>query len=174
MARNQYRDFNAGHYEISIQHVAELEDDRNVHSLGTTTAGVTVVVGHRKRDILVDDAPDVPADGVITGTEVLLTLNFAEFDKVRKYLLNVIGETTWDVRTWTGRLVSSLAFQIVLTRWDGNLPTDVETYTFERCWMESDLDFLLANDLNTGSITFRVYPDPSDSGWKLVQQVETA
>ena len=170
MARTQTRNFNAGHYEVEITHVAELDPGMTARSLGTTTAGVTLVVGNRKRDILVDDAPDVPADGVITGVELLITFNFAEFDLIRNYLLNEVAEDTWDVRTWTGRLISNMAFKIVLTRWDNSLPTDVSSYTFNKCWLESDVDFLLANDLNTGSITFRVYPDRSDTGWALVTQ----
>jgi len=174
MARTQTRDFEAGHYELQIQHVAELDPTAVVRELGTTVTGITVRVSPKKRDILVDDAPDAAADAVITGTECFISFEFAEFAKVREYLLDVCLEDTWDVRTWTGRLVSSLGFKIILTRWDATLPADIATYTFNPCWMTSDIDFLLANDLNTGSIEFQVFPLRSDAGWKLVTQAAGA
>lgn len=171
MARTQTRDFSAGHYEIQLNHVTELDSGGPARSMGTTVDGISVRFSPKKRDILVDDAPDAAADAVITGFECFISFTFAEFELVRAYLLNIVtGANTWDVRALTGRLVSQLGFKITLTRWDAAVPADISTYTFNNCWLESDVDFLLANDLNTGSVEFRVFPDRSDTGWKLVTQ----
>ena len=171
MARTTLRSFSAGHYDITLTHVTELDVGSPARAIGTTVSGITPRISYKKRDILVDDAPDAAADSVITGIEMFLSMNFAEWELVRQYLINIIGNAQWDVRAFSGRLISQLAFKIVLTRWDALVPATISTYTFNKCWPTGDIDWLLANDLNQGNIEFQVFPDITDSSWKLVDMV---
>jgi hypothetical protein len=60
-----------------------------------------------------------------------------------------------------GKVLVGLASALVLTPAAG--VTAVETFTFHKAIVESDIETLLASKLRQGPCTFRCYPDPANS-----------
>jgi hypothetical protein len=148
----------AGHYTGTYKAPAG-----SALTIGTTREGFRLRETHHSQQILTDDGGEAPVDGVQQGTEVLLSLDYVEYDSIRAvlYAANVRGQPKANV----GKLLSALAGQLVLTPAAGTpaetLDVSGNSWVFYKAIIDSDIETLLASKLRQGPCTFRCYPDPA-------------
>lgn len=132
-------------------------------SIGTTKSGPKVRIEYHKRDIMVDELGDGPADALNAGMSVFVELDYVEYLKVRVATLAMQGGgVTTDLSAQVGKLLTSQAGALVCTpmvRTNNN-----QTYTFNKAILCTDVPILLSSALREGPITFQVYPQGSGAG----------
>lgn len=146
----------------------------NGSDLGESEQGWEIVEGHLVEDIITDSGGDAPVDGVQRGTRVEIRATYVEYDSIKAalYRANPRGATFTNV----GKLYTNLAARLILTPVAG---TTAETelgvgksIVFTKAIVVSDINTLLATRHRKGPITFRCYPDSSNSN-KVYDIIDT-
>ena len=136
-------------------------------NIGTTKSGPKVRIEYHKRDIMVDELGDGPADALNAGMSVFVDLDYVEYLKVRKATLAMqdgitTGTVTTDMSAQVGKLLTAQGGVLTCTpmvRTNNN-----QTYIFNKAILCTDIPILLSSALREGPITFQCYPQGSGSG----------
>ena len=144
--------FVAGHYDATW----------NGNSIGTTERGFRLQMVNHHETILTDDFGDALTDGVQRGVDYRITLEYVEYNLIKSVIAAQAG--TLGSMTNVGKLISSLAFQLVLTAKAGTSAAtagNIATLTAPKAIIVSDTEILLANNLRKGPLTFQLSPNSS-------------
>ena len=136
------------------------------YPLGETEQGWELNEVHLVEDIVTDSGGDAPVDGVMRGTRVEARCTYVEYDKIvdALYYANPSGQGYQNV----GALMSDLAGELVLTPVAGTpAATDLgagKSLKFYRAIVLNDINTLLSTRHRKGPMSFRCYPDYTNSG----------
>lgn len=145
----------AGHYDATWD-----GDD-----IGSTRDGFRLRETMHAEMILDDEYGDAPVDGVNRGCEVLITLDYIDYDLVKDAIYAHVG-TEGDVLSNVGKLLTGLAKTLVLTAKTGTpAASGIATLTADKAIIVSDVETLLASRLRQGPITFRCFPNSSGEAY---------
>lgn len=144
--------FVAGHYDATW----------NGTSIGTTERGFRLQMTNHHETVLTDDFGDALTDGIQRGVDHRITLEYVEYNLIKAAIAAQAG--TFGSMTNVGKLLSSLAFPLVLTAKAGTSAAqagNIATLTASKAIIVSDTEILLANNLRKGPLTFLMIPNSS-------------
>lgn len=138
----------------------------NPNSAGAADIGATRE-GFRIREIIhvqqvIDDtAGEAPVDGIMQGVEVLVTVDYIDYAKIKAAIY--AASTQGQPKSKVGYMTAGLGGPLILTP-VANTPADLADspngiWTFHFAVIESDVETLLSSKLRQGPVTFRCYPD---------------
>lgn len=149
------QEFQAGRYKIEIENGP---NSKTKVDLGMTTGGVTVSGTKNIEWFGTDYSGGTEYEGIVIGGTAAISFELASTSKLNDML--VAGDVEGinkDFAVHCGKLASSLAYKITLTRVTGNntLITAIATYAY----LQGDIESILANALLTVPLSFKLLPD---------------
>ena len=130
--------------------------------------------------VIVDEAGEVPVNGIQQGVEHFVTLDYVEYGKVKAALEAAVGQSTGagvnaclTDEVGLELLGKSTIMALVLIPKTGTAAaTDLgagKGLLFPYAAVDTDVDVLLASKLRQGPCSFHCYPDPvSGQCWAIV------
>lgn len=133
--------------------------------IGHTREGFTERREVHKQPIKTDQGGESEVDAVHMGQDILVTLDWVEYGKIRAAL--EAAEPAGKAFDCVGKLASKLAGPLVLTPRPGTTAAALANHTGARTYhlavIEGSTEILFSSRLRQGPLTFRCYQDPNNS-----------
>jgi len=139
--------FIAGHYTATW----------NALDIGSTTKGYLITPDHTREDIRIDDAPGIVWDGIYTGKQLTVTVDFTNAGAVGMDAMSWPTDTAHNALDQMGQPWSEFAKALVLTPVAG-INSANKAITFGKAVLDGSYDFPLGNTLMVKRMRFRTFP----------------
>lgn len=137
----------------------------NGTSIGGTREGFRMIQTNHHQPVISDAAGEMQVDGVQQGADIIVELDYIEYDLILPALIAQVG-AQGTCQANVGKLLSGLAKPLVLTAAAGTPAATldgIKVYTFYLAIVVDDVEVLLASKLRQGRVRFRCFPDPAHS-----------